>query len=140
MSWWGLFEKCFFLLSGHINTKTGIKLSKIFLNIQVALNLKMVRIHSMFHFSCHFSINTLIKVDNDYFQKVFDTVKIYFVMISLVLYQYFYDFAKNWKCGFFWNFFSNIFTILGWAGEGWGDANPGINGSGEAVSLFSRKC
>ena len=29
--------------------------------------------------------------------------------------------------------------MLGWGGEGSGDANPGINGSGEAVSLCSLK-
>ena len=32
-----------------------------------------------------------------------------------------------------------FYSILGWAGEGCGDANPGTNGSGEAVSLFSLK-
>ena len=149
MHWYEVVLKCldegflrnyFFLLFGHINTKTGIKLSKIFLNIQVALYLKMFRLHLIFHFSCHSSIKMLIRVNNYSFQKVFVTVKIYYVMILLVFYQYFHDFAKNWKLGFFSNFFPNIFTLLGWAGEGWGGANPGINGSGEAVSLCPGKC
>ena len=33
----------------------------------------------------------------------------------------------------------NIWSIPGRVGEGCGDANPGINGSGEAMSLCSRK-
>ena len=50
-------------------------------------------------------------------------------------------FWETWKCVIFENSFPTFSPYLGGkGGEEHGDANPGINGSGEAVSLCSGKC
>ena len=139
--WWGLFEKLFFSTFGSYKYWNWHKnLKKVFEYIGGAVLwigtfFTVLATFLMISFSEWYETPFIEQFGNFLsFNQYFD----YEFFVQSIKIALNFERAEIWgACG---PKFSTFMPYLGGFGEGWGGANPGINGSGEAVSLCPGKC